>query len=80
MHGNVWCLCQDRHRDYPQDQGGKPIDDIEDILNVANEEDRVLRGGSFSNPASIFRAADRHWYRPSNSNVNTGFRTARTFR
>ena len=40
---------------------------------------RLLRGGSFTQPANV-RSADRNRYQPSDRNINNGFRPASTLR
>src|SRR5262249_31688181 len=46
MHGNCWTWCQDRYKDYAAGPSEKTIEDNEDVLNVAEKDMRVLRGGS----------------------------------
>jgi formylglycine-generating enzyme required for sulfatase activity len=77
--GNVFTWCQERYMvDYPsnQDEG---IEDKEDILSIDNQDNRALRGGSFSDRASHVRSAYRNGYRPANNYYGDGFRPARTF-
>jgi hypothetical protein len=78
MHGNVWCWCQEQFEDYPQVKERDVSDDIEDALSIDNQNSRVLRGGSFGDPASHLRSADRDSYLPSVSDNIVGFRMART--
>jgi eukaryotic-like serine/threonine-protein kinase len=79
MHGNVWCCCQERHKNYAQDPGGKPIEDNEDILSEVNDkEGRVGRGGSFDTQPEYVRSANRDSDTPSYRGWNVGFRPART--
>jgi formylglycine-generating enzyme required for sulfatase activity len=66
--------------DYAKDQGGKPIEDIEDILDVNDDKGRVLRGGSFNHTALFVRSAHRNLNAPAVRNNIVGFRPARTFR
>jgi hypothetical protein len=54
--------------------------DEEDILDVTDNDYRLLRGGSFYNPPAYLRAADRYWYVPTHHFRNIGFRVARTVR
>jgi formylglycine-generating enzyme required for sulfatase activity len=79
MHGNVWCWCQERWKDYAQAQGGKPTEDIEDILDVKDGESRVLRRGSFFVGALGVRSAERAYDVPAGRHGDFGFRPARTF-
>jgi serine/threonine protein kinase/formylglycine-generating enzyme required for sulfatase activity len=78
MHGNIWCWCQDRLLDYRREKDRKPIEDVEDILDVNYEENRTLRGGSYRLSALYLRSAHRDYYTPAVSNSNNGFRVART--
>jgi formylglycine-generating enzyme required for sulfatase activity len=80
MHGNLWCWCQDRRKDYARDQDREPIEDNEDIIDVNYEESRILRGGAFVNTAPIVRSALRYSYAPAGRSDYFGFRLARTFR
>jgi formylglycine-generating enzyme required for sulfatase activity len=80
MHGNVWCWCQERWKDYAQAQGGKPTEDIEDILDAKDGESRVLRGGSFVDIPLFVRSAVRTDNGPAYRGNLLGFRPARTFR
>jgi serine/threonine protein kinase/formylglycine-generating enzyme required for sulfatase activity len=80
MHGNVWCWCQERPRDYPQHQGEGAVRDTEDIATVSVQDSRVLRGGSFDTHASSVRSACRYiGYVPTTQDAMVGFRPARTF-
>jgi formylglycine-generating enzyme required for sulfatase activity len=80
MYGNVYTWCQESYKGYPRAKGGGVIEDKEDDLNILSTTSRVLRGGSFSNPAVTVRSADRNGRVPTNRNVGVGFRPARTFR
>jgi formylglycine-generating enzyme required for sulfatase activity len=77
MHGNVWTWCQESYKPYPQ--GEEPSDDEEDNeLAIFATRGRVLRGGSFFNPASDGRSASRVSNQPTNRHNRDGFRLART--
>jgi serine/threonine protein kinase/formylglycine-generating enzyme required for sulfatase activity len=78
MQGNVVNWCQERHKPYAAKQG-KPIDDIEDTLDIISTDYRVLRGGSFLYAAVTVRSADRIRVLPSYWSYTVGFRPARTF-
>jgi formylglycine-generating enzyme required for sulfatase activity len=80
LHGNVYTWCQDIYRgDYRPAEKGGIIEDKEEIYSINIENIRVLRGGSFTNPASDVRSAFRSYYGPAGRNVNNGFRPARTY-
>jgi formylglycine-generating enzyme required for sulfatase activity len=79
MHGNVWCWCQEKPKDYVQDQVGKALELIEDTLNVNNEDVRLLRGGSFINYPLYLRSARRFDFAPASRSNYQGFRPVRTF-
>ncbi|MBI1914152.1 MAG: formylglycine-generating enzyme family protein, partial [Planctomycetes bacterium] len=80
MHGNVYTWCQEKFKDYLEGEGAKVYDDIEDILSINTQEDRLLRGGSFILQASLLRSANRSRYGPAVRVINVGLRPARTFR
>lgn len=74
--GNVFTWCQESSGSYPE---GAAVHDGDDGGGVVKGTvSRVLRGGSFSNPASNVRSAVRGNYVPSNRNFLNGFRPART--
>jgi formylglycine-generating enzyme required for sulfatase activity len=76
LQGNMFTWCQESFRAYPQ--GKETIDDKEDDLVIVATDSRVLRGSSFSSPASLVRSADRVSNVPAIRNVNYSFRPART--
>jgi formylglycine-generating enzyme required for sulfatase activity len=80
LHGNVFTWCQESYKDYPAPKGDEAIEDKEDTLSIVSTASRVLRGGSFGNPASNVRSADRDDYVPSYHSYYIGFRPARTCR
>jgi len=71
MHGNVWEWCEDLYGDYP---AGAVIDP----KGPAMGEDRVRRGGSFSDSDSVACSSFRLNGTPSNRTGASGFRLART--
>jgi formylglycine-generating enzyme required for sulfatase activity len=80
MHGNAWEWCMNRDSPYPLAPRSRPVVDGEDtFLRVEDRSSvRVLRGGSFYDPAIGARSAQRICYYPSSSNPWIGFRVART--
>ena len=73
MHGNVWEWCQDWFaEDYYQASDGK------DPRGPKSGTSRVLRGGSWYNPAVGARSAYRGGDRPGWRDRGVGFRLART--
>jgi serine/threonine protein kinase/formylglycine-generating enzyme required for sulfatase activity len=69
MHGNVAEWCQDWYR--PGYPGDGPRDNP---LGPASGDKKVVRGGSFRDPASACRSAARSWARPSERRDTIGFR------
>lgn len=73
MSGNVWEWCQDRwhssYKEAPKD--GSPWED-------GSSDSRVLRGGSWFDSGSYLRVSERSNGPPDFSNLNIGFRPART--
>jgi len=56
-------------------------DDVEDqYLEVSDDTDRILRGGSFSDRKSLMRSGDRTFMSPRSRLVQFGFRVARTLK
>lgn len=80
VQGNVYTWCQESYKVDPEGGKAEAIDDREDdVLAVSSSRSRVLRGGSFYNPASIVRSAYRYFNVPASRLNNSGFRPARTF-
>jgi len=69
MRGNVREWCQDRYTFY----------DSEKAVKRAQENSRVVRGGSFYFYAQNARSAFRYHYLPGYRSLSTGFRVARTY-
>jgi serine/threonine protein kinase/formylglycine-generating enzyme required for sulfatase activity len=81
MQGNAWNWCQEQYRgDNPETADGKPLDDIEDDLNISTDALRVLRGGSILMRASCLRSANRQAGDPLPRTGVVGFRPVRTLR
>lgn len=79
VQGNCYTWCQEAFDSYPVAQEGQAVDDKEvENLVVVGTKSRVLRGGSFDNPASAVRSACRSDLLPSYRAYNVGFRVART--
>jgi formylglycine-generating enzyme required for sulfatase activity len=80
MHGNVWNWCQESyHGDYAVSRAGEANEDKEDDLIIVSSQERLLRGGAFSEPAMRLRSAVRYTITPTVRNVYVGFRPARTY-
>ena len=75
--GNVWNWCQEAYGSYPE---GTANDDQEGDLSAARDKSRLLRGGSFDARPSNVRSAYRNRDQPTNRNVYSGLRVARTLR
>jgi len=78
MHGNVWEWCQDAYRPHPKAADGVRVaaGDVSPV--VSNNVGRVLRGGSFNNPPTHARSANRNGFAPTTPDDGVGFRPART--
>src|SRR5262249_22722195 len=79
MHGNVFTWCQESYKQYPAPKDDGAFEDKEDFLSIELSKNRMLRGGSFFDPASNVRCALRYSSVPSLRNNGVGFRPARTF-
>jgi formylglycine-generating enzyme required for sulfatase activity len=73
MHGNVWEWCEDTWRDSYK---GAPSDDSAWVDGASSR--RVIRGGSFGDPAAGARSAYRGGYHRSLRWGSVGFRPARS--
>jgi formylglycine-generating enzyme required for sulfatase activity len=74
--GNAYTWCQESYKPYPRGKG--TTNDKEGDLVISNTDPRVWRGGSFNNPESYLRCANRNNNVPTNLNRGVGFRPART--
>src|SRR5262249_12388227 len=72
LHGNVYTWCQESLKGYPAPKDDGAFEDKEDFVSIQLSISRVLRGGSFTNPASLVRCADRLRDVPTNRLVNVG--------
>ena len=70
MCGNVWEWCEDWEADYPKGA-------VTDPKGPATGENRVLRGGSFSDLESAARSSSRDFVTPTYRDDFVGFRLAR---
>ena len=70
MHGNVNEWCEDRLGEYPAES-------VTDPKGANDGPFRVLRGGSFADPASLARSFKRNYLSPAYRNVFSGFRLAK---
>jgi len=76
MHGNAWEWCQDV---YDEKGYASRTGTTSDPLITAGSENRVLRGGSWSNYSRFQRSAGRNWGQPTDRKdfVGFGFRVIR---
>jgi serine/threonine protein kinase/formylglycine-generating enzyme required for sulfatase activity len=83
MLGNALEWCQDPIFYYAAGRLGRAREDEgrkEDIKGIKDDQNRVLRGGAFTDPAVHVRSAPRYWIAPAIRTNVAGFRPARTFR
>jgi uncharacterized protein (TIGR02996 family) len=69
MHGNVWEWCADAHARYPD------LDRVDPVHAVESQE-RIARGGSYSNPHGACRSGCRIGFMAGGANDFIGFRVA----
>jgi formylglycine-generating enzyme required for sulfatase activity/predicted nucleic acid-binding Zn ribbon protein len=72
MHGNVWEWCSS---EYDEAYGGMEL--LSACLHSENQNPRVVRGGSWSNVASVVRSASRNKLSPKLHFLKVGFRLVR---
>ena len=81
MHGNVWEWCQEHYRPYRVASKSNITEDREDpVLEILDDNQRALRGGSLADPPMGVRSAARNADGPRNIGRQQGFRVARTIR
>jgi formylglycine-generating enzyme required for sulfatase activity len=80
LHGDVWEWCQNRYRPYAEVPPGQAVLDLARAPFVADDQARVVRGGSLVNRAPIVRSAARNKYEPKRAYYYVGFRIVRTVR
>ena len=78
MQGNAWQWCDNNIARYDVVNDRSVLEDSGYPIKVGDKDSRVMRGGSFDNPASDMSSAHRGSYLPSLSDFNFGFRAART--
>jgi formylglycine-generating enzyme required for sulfatase activity/uncharacterized caspase-like protein len=75
MHGNVWEWCQDHwHTDY----NGAPLNGAAWIDSTNNNQNYVIRGGSWLNESSNCRSSYRLWKNSDQVSNHIGFRIVRS--
>jgi formylglycine-generating enzyme required for sulfatase activity len=70
MLGNVWEWCQDWHGEYPVE----PVERVKDPIGPTGGTARVIRGGSWFDPAWVLSSACRDMFDPGSRSSNLGFR------
>jgi formylglycine-generating enzyme required for sulfatase activity/tRNA A-37 threonylcarbamoyl transferase component Bud32 len=80
--GNVLEWCQEGYAGaYERPDGeGVRVDEESDQRESKKEQDRIIRGGAFLNPAMTLRSAARDYHLPAGRYIAIGFRVARTYR
>jgi formylglycine-generating enzyme required for sulfatase activity len=71
MHGNVWEWCED---DWHDNYENAPTDGSAWISDESNNNEKVLRGGSWVNLPVYCRSARRSYYDAGFDFFNDGFR------
>jgi formylglycine-generating enzyme required for sulfatase activity len=78
MHGNNFEWCQDAYNALGNGRDQTAAEDKKDQDDIRDDNRRVLRAGSFSNPAMIERSAFRASSEPASRITDYGLRPART--
>ena len=79
MHGNLSEWCQDRYAPYPQAENDSLTHQPNYGLPLGDSDGRVLRGGSFLDPAESVHCAARNKAFLSERRGEIGFRVARSY-
>jgi serine/threonine protein kinase/formylglycine-generating enzyme required for sulfatase activity len=79
MHGNLAEWCQDRYAPYPDAENGALPPPADYGLPLGDSDARVLRGGSFLDPAEAVHSAARDQAFPNERRKATGFRVVRGY-
>ena len=74
MHGNVWEWCSDWSFMYNAGPASDPQGPTEEFANENELDMKVVRGGSYDDPAIKARSANRWEYSPSVTSKRIGFR------
>ena len=74
MHGNVWEWCSDWSFTYDAQKTKDPQGPSEDFASENELDMKIVRGGSFDDPAIKARSANRWEYSPSVTSQSIGFR------
>jgi formylglycine-generating enzyme required for sulfatase activity len=79
-HGNVWCWCQEPHRQYPKGEPGNVFEDQEGELVINPNQGRAMRGNCYTDRGEAV-GCSRAWYpMPTYKSNLASFRVARTLR
>jgi formylglycine-generating enzyme required for sulfatase activity len=78
LYGNAWEWAQDPALLYRRTSTSQRKADVEYNLDIKDNKNRLLRGGSFVDHAPDVGSANRSSIRPSNDLYMAGFRVART--